>query len=262
MLQLKKGVKLECLRLPFKKALETAARIGADGVEINARTELKPAELSQTGIRHLRKMLSDLNLKVAAVHFPTRRGYDETDDLDRRLQATKDAMAMAYELGCNVVTNRIGQIVDDEESDRRSTMIQALTDLGSFSHKSGAWLATQTGTADPKLLKQLINSLPPMAIGVDFDPAMLIINSFSAVDAMQELAENIMHFRARDTVHDLSQGRGLEVQLGRGSVDLPALLAKMEEHQYSGYITIERDEQADVVTQCQQAVEYLDNMFS
>ena len=98
MLQLKKGVKLECLRLPFKKALETAARIGADGVEINARTELKPAELSQTGIRHLRKMLSDLNLKVAAVHFPTRRGYDETDDLDRRLQATKDAMAMALSL--------------------------------------------------------------------------------------------------------------------------------------------------------------------
>ena len=262
MLQLNKGVRLESLRLPFKQALETAARIGADGVEINARSELKPAELSRTGIRHLRKMLSDLNLKVAAVHFPTRRGYDETEDLDRRLQATKDAMTMAYDLGCNVVTNRVGQIVEDDTSDRRSTMIQALSDLGSFSHKSGAWLATQTGTVDPKLLKQLIDALPPMAIGIDFDPAMLIINSFSAVDAMQQLAENVMHFRARDAVRDLSQGRGLEVQLGRGSVDLPALLAKLEEHQYSGYITIERDEQADVVLQCQQSIEYLDNIFS
>jgi len=72
----------------------------------------------------------------------------------------------------------------------------------------------------------------------------------------------VMHFRARDAVHDLSQGRGLEVQLGRGSVDLPALLGILEEQNYTGYFTIERDEQVDVIVQCQQAIQYLDNMFS
>lgn len=262
MLQLKKAIRLESLRLPFKKGLEIASQIGAEGVEINARTELKPVDLSRTGVRHLKKMLGDLNLKVAAVHFPTRRGYDESDDLDRRLQATKDAMTMAYDLGCSVVTNRIGRVVEEVSDERRSTMVQALSDLGNFSQKSGAWLATQTGFEEPKLLKQLFDSLPPMAIGVDFDPAQLIINGFSPVEAMQELGQSVMHFRARDAVHDLSQGRGLEVQLGRGSVDLPALLGILEEQSYSGYFTIERDEQADVVIQCQQAIQYLDNMFS
>ena len=140
MLQLKKGIKLESLRLPFKKGLEAAARIGADGVEINARSELKPSELSRTGVRHLKKMLADLNLQVAAINFPTRRGYDETDDLDRRLDATKAAMTMAYDLGCSVVTNRIGRVLDEAADDRRSTMVQALTDLGMFSQKSGSWL--------------------------------------------------------------------------------------------------------------------------
>lgn len=261
MLQLKKGIKLESLRLPLKKALETAASIGAEGVEINARSELKPAELSRTGVRHLKKMLGDLNLEVAAIHFPTRRGYDESDDLDRRLEATKAAMDMAYNLGCSVVTNRIGQVCDDVSDDRRSTMLQALTDLGIHSHKSGAWLAAQSGFDEPSLVKGLIDSLPPMAIGIDFDPAQMVINGFSPVEGMEAFADRVMHFRARDAVHDLSMGRGLEVQLGRGSVDLAALLGLLEEQQYKGYFTIERDEQVDVVLQCGQAIEYLDNMF-
>ena len=262
MLQLKKGIRLESLRLPLKKALTVAAEIGADGIEINARSEIKPAELSRTGVRHLKKMLGDLNLQVAAVHFPTRRGYDEPDDLDRRLDATKAAMTMAYDLGCNVVTNRIGRIAEEASDERRSTLAQALTDLGIFSQKSGAWLTAQSGFEDPKILKGLMDSLPPMALGVDFDPAQLVINGFSPVEGMGMLAEHVMHFRARDAVHDLSLGRGLEVQLGRGSVDLPALLGKLEEHQYAGYLTIERDEQADAVLQCSQSVEYLNNLFT
>ena len=262
MLQLKKGIKLESLRLPFKKALTVAAEIGADGVEINARTDVKPAELSRTGVRHLKKMLADLNLQVAAIHFPTRRGFDELDDLDRRLDATKSAMTMAYDLGCNVVTNRIGRVVEEVTDDRRSTLVQALTDLGIFGQRSGAWLAAQCGFEEPKILKGLIDSLPTMAIGVDFDPAQMVINGFSPTDGMQLLAQHVMHFRARDAVHDLSLGRGLEVQLGRGSVDLPALLGKLEEHNYTGYFTIERDELADAIIQCSQAVEYLDNLFA
>ena len=74
MLKLKKGLCLESLRQPLKKALTTAAEMGADGVEINARTELRPSELSRTAVRHLKKMLADLNLQVSAIHFPTRRG--------------------------------------------------------------------------------------------------------------------------------------------------------------------------------------------
>ena len=47
-------------------------------------------------------MLADLNLQVSSVYFPTRRGYGVTDDLDRRIEATKSAMDMAFELGCSV----------------------------------------------------------------------------------------------------------------------------------------------------------------
>ena len=262
MLQLQKGIKLESLRLPFKQALATAAEVGADAVEINARTELKPSELSRTGIRHLRKMLQDLNLKVSAVHFPTRRGYDDPGNLDQRVEATKAALQMAYQLGCNVVTNRIGQIPEDTADARWITMIQVLTDLGNASQKAGAWLAAQTGFDKSETMKGLLDSLPSMALGIDFDPAQMIINRLDVVDGMKLLAEHVLHFRARDAVHDLSLGRGQEVQLGRGSVDLPALLGILEEQNYNGFFTVERDAESDPVLHCTNAIEYLTRLFA
>ena len=262
MLQLKKGIKLESLRMPLKQALATAAEIGAEAIEINARTELKPSELSRTGVRHLRKMLADLNLKVAAVNFPTRRGYDDPSNLDQRVEATKAALEMAYNLGCNVVTNRIGQIPTDVDDDRRMTMIQVLMDIGNASQKAGAWLAAQTGFDEAETMKGLLDSLPAMAIGVDFDPAQIIINRMDVVSGMKILAEHVLHFRARDAVHDLSQGRGLEVELGRGSVDLPALLGLLEEMNYDGYFTVERDAESQPVLHCANAIEYLNRLFA
>ena len=89
----------------------------------------------------------------------------------------------------------------------------------------------------------------------------MIINGFSANESMKLLGSSVMNFRARDAVRDLSVGRGLEVQLGRGSLDLPALLAILEEHEYNGYITVERDAESDAVLQCSQSLEYLDNLF-
>ena len=64
------GIQTRSLNQPLKQALQTAVRLGAEGVEIDARTELPPSELSQTGLRQFLKMLEDLRLRVAAVAFP------------------------------------------------------------------------------------------------------------------------------------------------------------------------------------------------
>ena len=262
MLQLKKSIHLESLNLPLKKAIHVAADLGADAVEINARTQLRPAELSRTGVRHFRKMLADLNLQVSAIHFPTRRGYDIEDDLDRRIDATKAAMGMAFDLGCNVVCNHIGRIPEDPQSAAWRTMTQALMDLGNHSHKSGAWLAAKTGSEDGQKLNEFLDVLPVGAVGVDFDPGSLVINGFSASDSITALAARVLNFRARDAVHDLGAGRGLEVQLGRGAIDLAFLLSALEEKSYHGYLTIQRQTDQNPVVECGQAIEYLTNLFS
>ena len=261
MLKLKKSIRLESLQLPFKKALLTASNLGAEGVEINGRTEIRSSEMSRTAIRHLKKLLADSNLQVSAIHFPTRRGFGISDDLDRRIEATKSAMTLAYELECNLVVNQIGRIPEDPEHPEWDVLVQALSDIGNYSQKSGAWLAARTGSEPGSTMKNLIDALPIHSLVVDFDPGDFLINGFSATEAMQTLGTHVRSFRARDAVQDLSLGRSVEVGLGQGSVDWPMLLGTLEEHNYSGFLTIEKDAGENSIEAVGQAMDYLTQLF-
>ncbi|MEX0820329.1 MAG: sugar phosphate isomerase/epimerase family protein [Pirellulaceae bacterium] len=256
-LDLKVGIQLASLQLPFKKALHTAAELGANGVEIDARNDLKPQELSHTGLRQLRKTLDDRNLRVCAVGFQTRRGYNVLDDLDRRVEATKEAMQFAYDLGASVVINQVGRIPDEPVGPEWDLLVQVLTDIGRFGQRVGATLAVETGSEDAAKLRQLLDALPAGSIGVNLDPGNLIVNGFSASEAAKRLGEHVIHVHAKDGVRDLAQGRGLETQLGRGAADFPEILAILEEHEYRGYFTIERKHAQDPVLEVGQAVQYL-----
>lgn len=264
LLQIKVGVQLSSLKQPFKKALETAARIGADAVEIDARNHIKPSEMTRTAVRHLHKKLADLNLKVSAVTFQTRRAYTDMDGIEQRVDATKAAMKMAYDLGCNVVVNQIGKIPKrpeaDEESIERDLLMATLSELGKESQRVGAFLAARTGTEDGATMLALIDDLPTGSLVVDFDPGNLIINGFSAAEAAKSLGSFVQHVHARDGVQDLAQGRGIEVPLGRGSADFPNLLGLLEEHQYRGYLTVQRDQADDPVLEVGNAIEFLKNI--
>ena len=261
MLKLKKSIFLDTLRQPFKTAIVTAAKLGADAVEINGRTEIKPGELSRTGVRHIRKLLSDQQLSVSAIHFQTNYGYGDLQLLDRRIEGTKAALGMAYELGCSVVVNRIGKIAVDPAAPSRITMVQALSDIGNFSQKAGAWLAARTGADDGETFKELIDALPMNSLGVDFDPAELVINGHSPTEAMQALAKYVMSCRARDAVTDVSLGRGVEVPLGKGAVDWPALLGALEQKSYGGYFTVHQENSADPMVACEESFGFLQEMF-
>lgn len=257
---LKIGIAISSLRQPFAKALFTAASLGATAVEIDARSDLKPSELSQTGLRQLRKMLDDQRLRVSAIAYPTRRGYQVADQLEARIAGTKEAMKLGYALGTSVVVNQVGRVPAEPSGKEWNLLIEALSDLGRFSQHTGAQLAAQTGTESGADLARLIAALPTGSIGVDLDPGSLLVNEFSPVEAVEALGPHIIHVHATDGVRDLARGRGMEVPLGRGSADYPTLLGKLEECGYHGYFTIFRRSVEDPIAELGAAVQYLQNL--
>jgi sugar phosphate isomerase/epimerase len=260
MLQIRLGVDLASLHLPFKKALLTARELGAEAVEIDARGELRPDDLTQTGVRQLRKMLDDLNLRVCAVTFRTRRGYATLEDLEARIDATKRAMRLAYDLGTPVVVNHIGRVPRETETQAWDTLLSALSDLGRYGQKVGALLAAETGTESGEELAALIARLPPGSIGVDFNPANLIINGHSPRAAVIALAPHVLHVHAVDATRDLALGRGFEVPLGQGNAEFPELLGILEEQQYRGYLTVTRHNSTSPLDDIRQGLEFLRNL--
>lgn len=254
---LKVGLQLRSLRQPLKQALVTASRLGAEGVEIDARTQLRPSDLSQTATRQIRKLLEDLGLRVCAVEFRTRRGYDCEDELDRRLAATKEALQMAYALGTNVVINQVGIVPAQSQGPQWELLTAALRDLGHFAERCGAFLAADTGQESAADLKRLVDALPEGALAINFDPGKLVMHGFSPLEIVEQLGGRILHVHARDAVRDRGQGRGKEVELGRGLVELPQVLGALEEQGYRGYVTVARDQSPDPEGDCAQAIGFL-----
>lgn len=257
--ELNLAVRLSAFRLPLKKALHAAARTGARGIEIDARNMLRPSELSDTACRQLRKMMEDLNLRIIAVRFQTRFGYDQLDRLDERIDATKQAMRMAYRLGANLVINQIGRVPEEKDSPRFQQLRAVMEDLGRHGTHVGSFLAAETGTEPGERLARLLNDLENAYVGVAFNPGNLIVNGFSVTDSLQALGGHIQLVEACDAVQDLARGRGIEVPLGQGTGDMPEILSLLEEQRYRGWFVVGREdpESADELTA---SVNYLKNL--
>jgi sugar phosphate isomerase/epimerase len=251
------GIDLASLRQPPKQALATAASLGASGVVLDARGPFRPTEWSRTGLRQLRKQLDDSNLRVSAVAFPTRRGYDVLEDLDRRVEATKAALSFAHDVGARVVLNHLGQVPVDSEHPSWRTLLEVLADLGRHGERCGALLAAKTGSQSGEQLAALLDELTTGMVGVDLDPGGLIVNGHSAIDAAEALGSRVLHVTVSDAVRDLSVGRGLETQLGRGTADFPAILGALEEHNYRGWFSIRRGPCEDPAQEIGDAVQFL-----
>jgi len=260
--EVKIAVRIDSLPVQLSKALQLASQLGATAVEINARNGIRPSELSDTGLRQLRKMLNDLNLRVAAVRFPTRRGYDNPTDLERRVDATKDAMQLAYRLGASVVINQIGMIPDSTDDPTYASLQGVVDDLGRYGAKVGAFLAAETGSESPEKLAELINSNDDAYIAAALNPGQLIINRHSPRDAIRVLGDRIQVVSAVDGVIDLSAGRGISVPLGQGTADFPELLGMLEDFPFRGYFVVGRQQmpRETVLEELQQGIEYLGNL--
>jgi sugar phosphate isomerase/epimerase len=245
------------LRQPIRTALVTAARLGAAGVEIDARNELRPGDISQTGLRDFHKLLSDMGLRVSAVAFPTRRGYDVADELERRVLATQAAMKFAAELRTDVVIVRAGRVPAETDSLTMTRMVEALTALGAYGERIGARIALQTADASPQDLARLLAALPEHSAGIDLHPGGLITAGYSPAGAVELLGRHVLHVHACDAVRNIAARAAVEVDLGRGSADFPELLGRLSEYDYRGWVTIERHESANPIADIENAVEFL-----
>ncbi|MEX2140046.1 MAG: sugar phosphate isomerase/epimerase family protein [Pirellulales bacterium] len=254
---LKIGIQIASLGLPLKQAVPLVAQWGVQAIELDARRGFTPDEASQTALRQLRKMLSDHRLRVSAVSYATRRGYDTLDDLERRVDGTKRAMTMAGALGSPVVVNRVGDIPEKTQGPAWDLLLQVLHDLGRHGQHAGALLAAETGGEEPAAIKRLLDALPIGSLGVDLNPGNLLVHGHSPLDAVQMLGPHILHVHATDGVRDRARGRGQLVPVGRGMADWPALLGALEEQDYRGDFTIERREADDPAYELEAAVKYL-----
>jgi len=250
----------------LRTALKRARDLGVRGLEIDARGGLDPEQLSQTGLRQIRKWLDDEGLVVSAVAFRTRGGYADADRLEGRIAATKRALELAHDLGAQVVLNHIGDVppaaADSEaESDPRwRLLIDVLTDIGNWGHRVGATLCAEAGLAGPDDLVRVIASLPEGALACDIVTGGLLVHRHDPVEAIEKLSGHIGYVHATDAVAGSFAGRGRAAALGTGHVDLAAVFGTLEERGYRGWIGLEPADARGGAAELAEAVQVLKNL--
>jgi sugar phosphate isomerase/epimerase len=254
------AVQTRSLRLPLREALAAAARLGAEGVEIDARNELRVADFSQTALRQLRKLLDDLGLRVASVVYPTRRSLADAAELERRVLAIREAMTLAFKLGAKVLVHPAPELpaMGDDESREAKTLIESLSLLAEHGDRAGARLALASG-ADPAVQAAVLRRLPEGTIGIALHPGALVGRGHDAARAAGLLGGQVLLAYAADATREggAAAVRGVETQLGRGEADLPAVAARLEEHGYRGWFVAERRDGANPAEDLADALAYL-----
>lgn len=241
----------------MRTALRRARELGVRGVEIDARAGLDPAQMSQTGVRQLRKWLDDEGLVVSAVAFRTRGGYADADRLEGRITATKRALDLAHAIGARVVLNHVGDIPPESEGPQWQLLVDVLTDIGLWGQRAGATLCAEVGRASPADLARLIAALPEGSIGCDLVTGAAIVHGHDPIAAIETLGSHIESVHATDAVAGAFAGRGRAVALGTGQVDLPAVFAALEERAYRGWIGLEPVEERTAREELAAAIDYI-----
>ncbi len=237
---LKIGVRLESLGLPLRRALVEASRLGVGGVQVDAVGDLSPNNLSETGRREVRHLLRGHNLELTALGCPLRRGLDAAQDQQPRIEHVGKVLALACDLGPRVVVVQAGA-VPDKEDERGRRLDESLQALARHGDRIGAFLALETGLESGAALAAYLKRFDSGALAANFNPANLLLHGFDPYDSARALLGLVRHAQARDARRASASRAAQEVPLGQGNIDWMQLLAVLEEIEYRGWLTVDRE---------------------
>ena len=243
--RLRIGVRLESLGLPLRQAISAASRLAVAGVQVDAAGDLSPANLSQTGRREFRHLLRSHDLEVTALGCPLRHGLDTAADQQPRIEHVKSVLTLSYDLGPRRVIVEAGQVPDEKDLENNRCMTEALTELGRHADKTGTTLALETGLESGEVLAGFLDRFDTGGLGANLDPANLLAHGFAPFEAARALNRRVVHVHAKDARRGGASRAALEVPLGHGDIDWLQFLAVLEEIDYRGWLTVEREGGAD-----------------
>jgi sugar phosphate isomerase/epimerase len=241
MSRLKIGIRLESLGLPLRRGLGEAARLGVSGVQVDAVGDLAPNALSETGRREFRHLLRSHNLELTALGCPLRRGLDSAENQQPRIEHVQKVLSLSFDLGPRIVVVQAGAVTDDSKDPRTNLLRESLQAIAQHGDRVGATLALESGLEDGAVLTAFLDRFDTGSLGVNLDPANLLLHGFDPYVSVQALGRRIVHSHAKDARQASASRAAQEVPLGHGDIDWMNFLAKLEEVEYRGWLTIERE---------------------
>ena len=269
------GVLMDSFRLDTRAAIEKAAQLGVQGVQMYATYgEHAPENMTKQQRRELLDMMKSNGLVFSALCGDLGMGFGNADKNPALIEKSKRILDLAKDLEANVVTTHIGVVPQDSSHPRYQIMQEACGELSRYADSLNAHFAIETGPETSLTLKNFLDSLGSRGVAVNLDPANLVmVTGDDPVQAVYNLKDYIVHTHAKDGIKLLDrdpeviygiiedviqEGQAFaEVPLGQGKVPFPAYLNALTDVGYQGFLTIEREVGENPAADIALAVKYL-----
>lgn len=160
----------------------------------------------------------------------------------RMLDMLKGA-EFARKIGVRDIITHMGFLPDDPNDEDRLGAMVTIKHICKTIAPYGQRFLFETGEELPVSLMQFIKSIGEENIGINLDPANMMINGRgNSYDSLCLFAPYVFGFHAKDAVYPVGdEPKGHEVMVGKGQANFPKLIDKLTEIGYDGYLSIERE---------------------
>jgi sugar phosphate isomerase/epimerase len=153
------------------------------------------------------------------------------------------AASLAADLGLKLVTFHAGFLPHEESDPDFAKMLERLRTVAGVFQERNMVLGLETGQETAPVLLGLLEKLERPNVGVNFDPAnMILYDKGNPIEALRLLGPWVRQVHVKDARLTRTPGTwGEEVPVGTGQVDWPAFFAALRDMNFEGYCVIERE---------------------
>lgn len=160
-----------------------------------------------------------------------------------RCEIMRRAADFATRLGVSNITTHAGFVPEWPSDPLYGGLVESMREIADYCKGKGLMFCLETGQETPITLLRLIEDIGTGNLGVNFDPANLILyGKANPVDALGILGSFVQGVHLKDGCYP-TNGRelGIEKTLGQGQVNIPLFISRLLECGYQGPLTIERE---------------------
>ena len=160
-----------------------------------------------------------------------------------RVDELKRGGDFAKKLGITDVITHCGFLPESPSYPEYRPILSAIVEVAEHLKANGQNFLFETGQETPITLRRVIEDCDTGNLGINLDPANLILyGKANPVDALDIIGEFVHGVHAKDGLYPTNGVYlGREVKVGEGKGNFPALVKKLHELGYDGYLTIERE---------------------
>ncbi len=234
---------------------DLVAKMEATGIR-RVQLALGPLRESKAGWEQTEKVLRQNDITIVSAMFGcVGEDYSTLESIrltggvapdatwEQNRKNIRASAALAAKLGQKLVTFHAGFLPHDISDPAFAKMLRRLSEVADMFAAEKIDIGLETGQETALALAELLQKLSRPNVGVNFDPAnMILYDKGDPVDALRTLEPWIRQVHIKDGVKTNKPGTwGEEAAVGEGQVDWRAFFSALREVGYSGNFVIERE---------------------